>query len=151
VPSFGTRSRANLATCHPLLQDLGNEIIKHWDCAVIVGRRGEAAQTSAFLAGHSMARFGESAHNYDPSMAFDIVPWRAARPHIDWNDMELFRAFGGFVLGVATMMEIPLVWGGDWDNDREFRDQRLIDLPHFEIANWREMVLPAALVEDLRT
>ena len=34
---FGKRSRRNLNTCDKRLQDLFNEVVKHFDCSVLVG------------------------------------------------------------------------------------------------------------------
>ncbi|MFQ5990813.1 MAG: hypothetical protein ACE5NA_00110 [Nitrospiraceae bacterium] len=53
--------------------------------------------------------------------------------------MDRWRAFGGFVLGVAEMMDIPIRWGGDWDGDRTFRDQNFNDLSHFELSEARSI------------
>jgi hypothetical protein len=46
--------------------------------------------------------------------------------------------FGGYVLGTADQMwmrgeiDSRLRWGGDWDSDREVKDQVFDDLGHFE-------------------
>jgi hypothetical protein len=87
----------------------------------------------------SHAKFGESAHNFTPSMAVDIVPWP-----IDWEDMERFGYLAGLMKGVALEMEIPLTWGNDWNNNgvlvRNDPKERLIDAPHFELRNWKELI-----------
>jgi len=44
MPAFGERSRNNLKTCHEDLQKLFNEVIKHFDCSVICGHRGQEEQ-----------------------------------------------------------------------------------------------------------
>ncbi len=36
-------------------------------------------------------------------------------------------------MGIASQMGTPLRWGGDWDGDTELRDQKFVDLPHFEV------------------
>lgn len=112
------------------LQDLLNEVVKHHDCSVISGHRTLAEQQMLFSQGRSMKDGvnAKSKHQTRPSKAVDVAPYP-----IDWEDMERFRAFGGFVLGVASQMGIKIRWGGDWDGDWTFRDQRFIDCPHFEI------------------
>jgi peptidoglycan L-alanyl-D-glutamate endopeptidase CwlK len=49
------------------------------------------------------------------------------------HNMQRWFKFGGFVLGMAQKMDIPLIWGGDWDGDHQMSDQRFDDLPHFEL------------------
>ena len=47
--------------------------------------------------------------------------------------------FAGYVLGVAYRLkqsgEIShdIICGADWNNDRDIKDQKLIDINHFEI------------------
>jgi hypothetical protein len=52
--------------------------------------------------------------------------------NIEHNIQRWFK-FGGYVLGIARQMKIPLIWGGDWDGDNCMSDQRFDDLPHFEL------------------
>ncbi len=128
MPSFSKASRKRLETCHPDLQRLMNEVIKHWDCTVLEGHRTEHRQNEMVRTGTSQLKWPLSKHNRTPSEAVDVAPYP-----IDWQDIERFRAFGGFVLGVAAMLEIPIRWGGDWNGNRDFKDQKFHDLPHFEL------------------
>lgn len=128
MPTFGTRSNANLDTCHPDLQRLFREVVKHYDCTVICGHRSKDAQDEAVQNGMSKTVYPNSKHNSIPSLAADVVPYP-----IDWQDREGFYNFGGFVKGVASQMGISIRWGGDWDSDNDLHDQKFIDLPHFEI------------------
>lgn len=120
-------------TCHFSLQNLFNEVIRHYNCAVLCGRRDKPEQNRAFREGRSKLLFPQSKHNKDPSQAVDVVPWHAEYPYIRWDDREAFYYFGGLVLGVAAMMKIDVRWGGDWDTDQELHDQTFFDLPHFEL------------------
>lgn len=130
---FGTNSRNRLSECHFNLQNIFNEVIKHWNCAVITGRRGQGEQDQAFFEGCSKLVYPTSKHNKKPSWASDVVPWFLNTPHIRWDDREAFYCFGGFVLGVAAMMGIDLRWGGDWNMNQDVHDQSFFDLPHFEL------------------
>lgn len=131
---FGKNSTKRLLECHPDLQELFNEVIKHQNCAVLVGHRGEHDQNLAFREGRSKLEYPKSLHNKEPfPLAVDVVPWFKNRPHIRWDDRERFYCFGGFVLGVAAKKKIKIRWGGDWDRDGELRDQTFFDLPHFEL------------------
>ena len=40
---------------------------------------------------------------------------------------------GAFVKGIAAMLDIPLRWGGDWNDNTEVKDTGFKDLPHFEL------------------
>ena len=43
--------------------------------------------------------------------------------------------FAGFILGVASQLDISLRFGGDWDGDRKTDDQTFNDLFHFELKD----------------
>jgi len=128
MPSFSVASRAQLASCHPDLQRLFNEVIKHHDCKVLEGHRNKEAQNRAFAEGKSKLKWPNGNHNKYPSMAVDVAPYP-----VDWNDPTRFYYFAGFVFGIASQMGIKLRWGGDWDGDLNFKNQTFFDLPHFEL------------------
>lgn len=130
MPEYSQRSLANLAEAHPALQAVFNEVIEHFDHAVIEGHRGRAAQDAAYHAGRSKLKYPKSKHNRKPALAVDACPWP-----LDWEDQRRFFLFAGFVLGVAKSMGVELRWGGDWDGDGTWRDQSFHDLPHFELAD----------------
>ena len=131
---FGKNSRNRLSECHPDLQDLFNEVIKHYNCAVLTGHRGKEEQNRAVYEGRSKLKYPHSKHNRKPfSLATDVVPWFEDFPHIRWNDRNAFYFFGGFVLGTAAKIGIKIRWGGDWDRDEDLHDQSFFDLPHFEL------------------
>jgi len=113
---------------HPKLQKIFYEVVKHFDCSVIEGRRLKAAQDDAYHSGRSKVKWPNSKHNPIPSQAIDVIPYP-----VDWNDKDRFMVFGGFVKGIATSMGIKIRWGGDWDSDNDFHDQTFNDYPHFEL------------------
>lgn len=127
MPLFSTRSNDMLDTCDPNLQAVFRTVIRWRDCTVLEGHRGAEAQNEAFRTGHSTKQWPDGLHNREPSDAVDVAPYP-----IDWNDRDGFYHFGGFVLGVAAMLDIRLRWGGDWDMDADLHDQTLFDLVHFE-------------------
>lgn len=128
MPSYSSRSRGKLQECHPDLQDLFNEVIKHFDCAILTGHRSKEKQNDAFAKGLSKLKYPQSKHNKTPSLAVDVAPYP-----IDWGDKERFYYFAGVVKGIATQMGIDIRWGGDWDSDTQVHDQTFMDLPHFEL------------------
>lgn len=128
MPNFSRTSNMRLATCHEDLQRLFNEVIKDHDCTIICGARGEKEQHLAFLSGHSKLDYPKSKHNKIPSMAVDVMPYP-----IDWNDRNRIFNFAAIVMGIAERLEIKIRWGGDWDRDSETKDERFVDLPHYEL------------------
>ena len=127
---FGKTSRSRLKTCHEDLQKVFNEVIKHVDCSILCGHRGEEAQNAAVASGHSRARYPKGRHNKKPSLAVDVAPYP-----VDWDDYERFTLFAGFVLGIAKSMGIGLIWGNDWNGDFNTKDTTLRDYPHFELKS----------------
>ena len=130
MPKFGKRSRTNLKTAHDDLQRLFKEVVKYFDCTVICGHRDESSQNKAFHEGFSKVKFPNGRHNAMPSQAVDVCPYP-----VDWKDLDRFRYFAGFVLGVASQMGIKVRWGGVWDMDTFTKDNKFNDLPHFEIKS----------------
>ena len=126
---FSKVSAARLATCHPDLQRLFNDVIKHWDCSVTYGIRTEEEQTQMVAKGKSKTINSKHLRQADGySHAVDVVPYP-----VDWKDHRRFYYFGGFVLGTAKKLGIPIRWGGDWNGNLEVKDQNFNDLPHFEL------------------
>lgn len=131
MPAFSAKSRANLATCDERLQQVFNKVVEYWDCTVIEGKRSEARQKANVAKGVSKTMNSKHVYPLDaPSLAVDVAPFP-----VDWQDTNRFYAFGGFVCATALSLGITLRWGGDWDSDRDFRDQTFHDLPHFELVD----------------
>ena len=128
MPVFSRNSKARLSTCQELLQGVFNEVIHHFDCTILCGYRTEEEQNRAAEEGRSTKRYPDSRHNTVPAMAVDVAPYP-----IDWEDLNRFRYFAGFVMGIAAKRGAPLKWGGDWDRDTQVRDNRFNDFPHFEL------------------
>ena len=134
MPTFSQISAERLGTCDQRLILLFTEVVRTFDCTVICGHRGEDAQNEAFAQGKSKLTFPKSTHNKLPSMGVDVAPYP-----IVWEDYRRFYFFGGFVMGTAQKMGIPIRWGGDWDSDTEVSDQSFNDLLHFEVP---EEIIP---------
>lgn len=121
TPNFSAKSSERLESCHPLLQDIFGEVIKHRDCSILFGYRGREEQEEAFRNGNSKAHYGNSNHNFYPSLAVDAMPWP-----INWDDIKGIHEFAGFVLGIAAAKGIPIRWGGKFKS--------FFDGPHFELV-----------------
>ena len=130
MAKFGKSSKRRLATCHEDLQEIFNEIIKHFDCSVLCGHRGEEGQNKAFESGNSKVKRPNGRHNHTPSIAVDVAPYP-----INWEDRERMTYFAGMVMGIAKAKGIGLRWGGDWNQNTDLEDNGFDDLPHFELTN----------------
>ena len=130
MAKFGTASAARLATCDPRLQALFQKVVEGFDCTIIEGHRGEAAQHLAFVTGKSQLDWPNGNHNAKPSRAVDVAPFP-----VDWTDTSRFIYFAGYVKGIAATMNLKVRWGGDWDNDTQVKDNKFDDLVHFEIKD----------------
>lgn len=131
--TFTTAAAGRLKQAHPMLQEVMNEAIKKYNFTILDSQRGRAAQEKAFHEKKSKAHFGESAHNWSPSVALDVAPLP-----IDWNNTAKFEELADIVMRIAKEKKIPLRWGGDWDMDGKRNRSGLIDLPHFELHPWRD-------------
>ncbi len=115
-------SKQKLDTCHSDLQKLILAVARDEKCAVICGFRGRYEQEKAYKEGKSKARFGQSKHNFKPSLAVDVVPLP-----LDWNNIPAFERLGEKIMKKAEELNIKIKWGRDFSN--------LKDYPHFELAD----------------
>lgn len=122
-------SQAKLATCHPDLQRLINEVLKHVAIVVTCGYRSPEAQQELFDKGYSKLDAGQSKHNISPSHAVDLAPG----PVINWEETRRFYFLAGIVKTCAANLGIKVRGGYDWDSDNDFNDQSFNDLGHFEL------------------
>lgn len=126
MPKFSKISKERLATCHPDLQAVCNELIKYYDFSVLEGHRGEQAQNDAYRNGTSQVKYPHSAHNKTPSLAVDIAPYP-----IDWDNISRFNEMiirfdtVAKILRAEGVIDNDFVYGGQW--------AKLKDWPHIEI------------------
>ena len=125
---FGNTSTSRILTCHQDIQKLFYHVIRNYNCSVLCGHRSENEQNAAFADKKSKLKWPQSKHNSDPSTAIDIAPFP-----IDWEDHDRFYHFAGYVLANSERLKIKVRWGGDWDSDKEFKDQKFNDLVHWEL------------------
>jgi peptidoglycan LD-endopeptidase CwlK len=131
---FSEKSLAKLKTCHEDIQTICYEAIKIIDFTILEGHRGQEDQDRAFNEGKSEKKWPDSKHNELPSVAFDAAPCP-----VDWNDLKRFYYFAGILIGVSERLisegkiKHKLKFGGDWDRDNDFKDNKFNDLPHFEL------------------
>lgn len=147
MPSFSKKSADRLATCHPDLQKVMNEAIKHYDFSIVCGTRTIEEQFELFKQGRALVDGSwkvtnkskivtnidgsakKSKHNHTPSLAVDIIPYPSA-----YSDAKKFFELSKVVLESAKKVGVKIKWGADWDMDGDISDESFIDLPHWELA-----------------
>ena len=143
MPSFSRKSMSKLRSCDYRLQELFLNVVKEYDCTIIQGHRTKEEQDEYYNNKRSKVQWPNSKHNHSPSLAADVAPW--VNGSIPWpqipkdskfiHDTAQFYHFAGFVLSRANSLGIDVRWGGDWDSDHNFSDQKFDDLVHFEIVD----------------
>lgn len=130
MPKFSTRSRERLETCDLRLQIVFSELIKEYDCSIVCGYRTADKQNAAFNSGNSQVKWPNSKHNNYPSSAVDVVPYPSG-----WDSIEHFYYMAGRIESIAYRFGYTLRWGGNWDSDIDFDDNKFMDLGHWEITD----------------
>lgn len=138
MPSFSRSSRLKLATCHPDLQRIMEEVVKFYDCTILEGSRERIRQELLYTQGKTKVKYPDSKHNLTPSMAADVAPYP-----IDWSgaakNMARYYYLAGCIRGISSRLKEQGVithevrFGGDWDSDDFFDDNSFDDLVHFEL------------------
>ena len=130
MPKFGKRSKERLRGVDAKLVNVLNEVVKYFDITVIEGLRSQKRQDELVAEGKSKTKFGK----HVLGKAVDIAPYP-----IDWQARDDFHLLGGFVLGIASQMDVNIRWGGDWSasslykGKRTTKDNSFDDLVHFEL------------------
>lgn len=131
--SYSKTSQEKLSTCHPDLQRLFMEVIKHYDCSILCGYRNEADQNDAFVRGASKKKYPDSKHNATPSLAVDVMPYPVNWSSSKENLCKLYH-FVGYVKATADALGIKIRCGADFNSNGVFFDDKLVDAPHYEIV-----------------
>jgi peptidoglycan LD-endopeptidase CwlK len=144
-------SEHRLSQAHPLLQRVMRQLSREMDFGITCSIRTANEQSLAYSLGKSKAKFGQSPHNLDPSLAVDFTI-AAHNGIIDWNNFPAFEAVARRAIEIGETMGIAIRWGADWDMDGITKrdgdtDEHLVDAPHLELANWKELSRGLPLVK----
>jgi len=134
---FGAASRQHLAQIDPDLAAVA-ELALAWgiiDFSIYESVRAKAEQDRLYVLGRTKVRWPNSKHNVPrpgaKAQAFDAAPY--INGTISW-DAQHCVFLAGIMLAAATVLHVPLRWGGNWDMDGEpITDQTFDDLVHYEI------------------
>lgn len=118
--NFGAKSLERLATVHPDLQKLFKEAITNspYDFSITEGVRSLERQKELVAAKKSTTM--NSRHL--TGKAVDIAVFVDGK--ITW-DIRAYKVVAEHVKALSKLMNIPIIWGGDW--------KLFIDGPHFEL------------------
>lgn len=118
--NFGNKSLEKLSTVHPDLQKLFKEAITNspYDFSITEGVRSLERQKELVAAKKSTTM--NSRHL--TGKAVDIAVFIDGK--LTW-DIRAYKAVSEHIKSIAKLMNIPIVWGGDWKS--------FIDGPHFEL------------------
>lgn len=137
MPYFSKSSKDKLATCDARLQNILNQVIKYYDCKILDGHRDKKHQDSLFYSvpKRTKVKWPDSKHNKIPSLAVDVAPYPI--PYEwgnDWRDRVKFYELKAIIFFIAAQQGTKIRFGGDWDNDSDYKDNKFNDLVHFEIV-----------------
>ena len=98
---------------------------------VVCGGRNKADQNSAYRAGNSLAKWGESDHNFLKgdkmcSLAVDIAPYSARLKDYVWDDLKMWASVVRAIYRAARELGVQIGWGGDF--------KTIVDKPHFYLV-----------------
>lgn len=125
---FSQEEEKILATVDPRLVAVVRAAHARMPLRVIEGYRNEARQNKLFNEGKTKLRFPNSKHNTFPSLAIDIAPLP-----VDFKNIQRFVDLSVIMFQEAKKRGVRLRWGGDWNRNNDWRDEKFLDMPHYEI------------------
>jgi peptidoglycan L-alanyl-D-glutamate endopeptidase CwlK len=153
MAKYGHDSLLKLGQAHPDLITVFTEVIYYFDNTILYSTRTPEEQFELFKQGRALiggawgivdkkkvvtykdGTTNKSNHNYTPSRAVDVAPYP-----IEWTDERRMTYFAGWVKAMAAKLKQEgkithdIIWGGDWNNNTQVKDETFMDLVHFEIV-----------------
>jgi peptidoglycan L-alanyl-D-glutamate endopeptidase CwlK len=125
---LSSKSLAKLAGVHPDLVRVVKKAIRSTACdfTVLEGRRSEERQRRLFQSGAS--KIMDSRHL--TGHAVDLGAYVDGEIRWDW---PLYYQIAAAMKMASIDEDVPIRWGGDWDSDGEYDDEKWRDGPHFEL------------------
>ena len=123
---FGKRSLDNLRGVHPDLVKVVYRALElsPIDFTITEGLRTVARQKE--LVAKGLSKTMNSRHITGHAVDFVPLP-------VDWNNVEPFITVAKCFLQVGKELGIALRWGGDWNMNDDWKDEKFRDLPHVEL------------------
>lgn len=130
---LGKTSIHRLQTCHKDLQALVMAVAAEEEVLVVCGARTKEEQ--AELLKKKLTKTLDSKHCKTPSEAVDLMPLP-----LDWTDYPRIIKFGEKVMEIAKKLydegriKSKIRWGGDFNMNGDWKDEKFRDFVHFEIV-----------------
>ena len=91
---------------------------------MIEGKRTAARQKELFAKGATKTM--NSRHLTGHAVDLLLLP-------VDWNNRKPFEQVSQAMFAAAKELNIPIRWGGDWNENGKSTDEKFYDGPHFEL------------------
>lgn len=126
--SLGNRSRLRLRGIHPDLVRVVKRAIAVTlvDFTVLEGVRSLERQRKLFKAKASKTMNSRHLTGH----AVDLGAYLDGEVRWDW---PLYYEIANAMIAASRAENVPIRWGGDWDSDGEYDDEKWRDGPHFEL------------------
>jgi len=134
---LGSKSRKNLQGVHPDLVKVVERAIEITpvDFTVFEGVRTLNRQRQLVAKGLSKTMNSRHIPGADGlAKAVDLVPLVDGK--VTWENKHIrshYIPMAKAVLQAADELNVPIRWGGDWDQDGTWTDEKFFDGPHFEL------------------
>lgn len=136
---LGSKSLANLVGVHPDLVKVVKRAIELTpvDFTVFEGVRTLARQKQLLARKATKtlrSRHIPQSNKCNLGCAVDLVPLKDGK--VTWANKDikpLYLPMRKAVLDAAKELGVSIRWGGDWDMDGEWTDEKFFDGPHFEL------------------
>lgn len=127
--ALGKRSLERLQGVHPDLVKVVKLAISRSDVdfTVIEGVRSREKQAENVRKGVSQTMNSRHLTGH----AVDLGP--LVNGQIPWNDKSYFNKQAQLMLACAEELGIAIRWGGDWNENGDWKDEKFYDGPHFEL------------------
>lgn len=133
--TYSKKSLEELNTCDVRLQNIFKAILPFRDHVIIQGHRTKEQHLDMIKKGATRVTYDKTMHRFNPSKAIDVSPYPIPLNWGSKSTLELvkFYNFASIVLFEAYKQGVNIRWGGDWDSDGDYSDQKFNDLVHFEL------------------
>lgn len=134
--SFGAASETNLSTCHEDLQKIARFVIRFYDHSIVEGHRTREKHEEYANADPPLTKvkYENGKHSKIPSKALHAYPYPGGLENLrEMTYLAGMYHMAALILKDRREVTHDLRWGGDWDMDDDFDDQKWNDLGHFEL------------------